>query len=314
MSFIFNSANNNIIAGSLDLFNGTFNLYVVKNIPVSTSNTVSNLSLFSNISPIELTNNFTTNSWSFLSTVIPLYTYNTQPVGFVISKQLSTNPSASDPIIYFSEFTNSLGQIIIYSTGFYRIIVNFSTTGVISFSNTNEYFSGTFINSEATPKGVIYLLGSNNNTAPFINPTPLKLNTYFRNSAGTTSAFGSLAFTNRNNATSSLSKWVMVDCLNKKIKVKTAGVFLGTSSAGTLTLFGSNTLSAFDLANLTDATKWTSLGSIVAPTASSWNFINCTDLNYYQYLKYEMVSGADIQINQIEFYSSSILSSSLNLT
>jgi hypothetical protein len=311
MAFIFNTANNNIISGSLDIFNGIFDLYLVSNIPNPNNTIVSDISIISGTTNTQLTNNFSSTIWKFVDIVIPNFTYNIVPVGFVVSKRSSAVANNNDPVIYYSEFTNSLGQIITYTIGLYRIYVNFDTNGLISFDSTYEYFSGAFANTETIPKGLIHLLGSNNNTVVYTNPTPTKLNTYYRNQSGSLSAFGDTSFTNRTNTGTVTVRWVMLN-FSKLIRVGTCGILTGTGSSGTLTLFGSNTLTAFDLTNLNDVGRWTTLGTLVAPTANSWNFVTSTNLTYWKYLKFEM-TGTDLQYSEIEFYNSSMISSTINL-
>lgn len=312
MSFIFTSANDNIVNGSINLFNGQFDLYLVTAVPVISSTIVSDLTLVALSTPVLLTNNSTSTKWNFNDITLPNFNYSVSPIGFVISKRLGANSSNTDPVIYYSELTNSLGQLVTYNTGVYRVNINFVSTGLISFDSVFEYFSGAYVNNEPVPKGLIYLLGTNNNTTSFVNPVPSKIDIYYRTSDENYSGYNSSGQTNRSIAGDVTCRYIMMN-FSKLIRVGTVGVFVGSSSGSILSLYGSNTLSTFDFSNFVNEQLWTLLGSLNSPTSNTCNFITSTNPVYWKYLKFEINSATDLQFNEIEFYNSSILSTTLNM-
>lgn len=313
MSFLFSLANSEIQSGTLDLLNGVFDLYIVNATPASNNTTVNNLTL-SSLPVFSLSNNFTSTKWSFVDTTLPLHTYSVAPVGFVISKRSSSSPQVTDRVIYFSEFYNSIGQVVTYSTGLFRINITFKSTGLIAFNATNEYFSGSYINTEAVPKGIVYLLGTNNNTIPYVNPQPSKIGSRYKYSGGT--GVSGATSTNRNNADFSgtaISRATFY-FYDNQIRLGVFGYNSSISNAVGLTIYGSNSLLEHTDAEIDNTSYWTTLGTI-SSIATGMNFITSNNDTYWTYLKLESNDAVtdNIIFGELEFYSSSIISSSLNL-
>lgn len=313
MAFIFTNANNEIDAGTLDILNGIFDIYLVTAAPSITNTEVSNLILVSGSSAISLVNNFTSTIWNFQSLIIPTYTYNIAPIGFVISKRTGLLSSSSDKLIYYSEFNNSIGQNITYSTGLYRINITFTSAGIINFNSTNEYFSGVYINTETIPKGLIYLLGTNNNTVTFTNPSTEKFNGRYLDSTGT--GITGVGTTDRISTNSSGTgvRRIAWQFPNRTIQVGSFGWLSNLASANPCYLYGSNNLPTFTDVDISNTTYWTLLATNTNITGSNtWNFLNTTNKTYWKYLKWECLTDSFLA-HEIEFYNSAILSTSTNL-
>ena len=307
MSFIFNSANANIINGSLNIFNGLFDLYLVTTVPTISSTKVSDLSLIASSIPILLDNNFTYTIWNFNDTTLPNFTYSVSPIGFVISKRFGINSSNTDLIIYYSELTNSLGQIITYNTGSYRVNINFVTAGLISFDSIYEYFSGAYINSEQVPKGLIYLLGTNNNNTAFSNPNPSK----FISTASISGTTANLTDRNLGSDNGTYDYHIAFNFLDKKIRVGVAGISIN-NVRDSIELWGSNSINLdFTPSGISNNSNWTQIGSIPNMNGG-WNFIQSNSSVYWKYIKF--FGNSQLNPFEIEFYSSSILSKTLNFT
>jgi hypothetical protein len=311
MSFIFSTANNEIDSGALDVLNGNFDLYLLTTTPDINNTVVSDLSAVSGMSPIPLVNNFTSTIWSFQTVTTPVYTYTTAPIGYVITKRTGATAANTDRVIYFSPLLNSLGQLIYYSTGNYRIVINFDVEGIINFTTTNEYFSGAYVNTETIPKGVSYLLGSNNNTTIFTNPSPSKITGRYQNTS-TTGTIGNEFFDRiSTNATSSYKR-VVFSFPGRRIRLGTFAWLSNIASADMCYIYGNNDMGALTDPNISTA-NWTLLSSNSSITGSNtWNFLNTINNNYWTYLKWECISDS-FNAHEIEFYNSSIISSSLNL-
>lgn len=308
MAFIFDLANNEIQSGTLDILNGQFDISFVTAPPVPSNTIISNLTL-SSLAPAPLVNNSTSSIWSYQNIILPLNSYSVVPIGFVISKRSSASFDNSNRVIYYSEFTNSIGQPITYTPGLYRINVNFNSSGLINFNATNEYFSGPYINNEPTPKGLLYLLGSSNNTVAFTNPAPTKVNIL-----GSVSGIASRNIIDRNIVSDNgqYDSHIGLDFLTRKVRIGTLGIILNNLRNG-LTLWGSNNDTgalSFTQAGIANDINWVQIGSL--PTlASGWNLVNSNSSVYWRYIRLSISAG--LNPFEIEFYNSSILSTNLNL-
>lgn len=102
---------------------------------------------------------------------------------------------------------------------------------------------------------------------------------------------------------------------NTTVKVGSFGFKNRDSETGvTATLDGSNTLPDFGDTSVTNNSFWTSLGS-VTNFVGGWNFINCTNVNYWRYFRVKASGGVSrLALQEIEFYNSSALSSTINFT
>jgi hypothetical protein len=309
MAFIFDLANNEIQSGTLDILNGQFDISFVTVPPIPSNIVISNLTL-SSLPSTPLVNNSTSNIWSYQNIILPLNSYSVAPIGFVISKRSSANFDSNNRVIYYSEFTNSIGQPITYTPGLYRINVNFNSSGLINFNATNEYFSGAYAATEPVPKGLIYLLGTNNNTVAFVNPDPTKFVSRYLFGGGTGQSGTGNTDRNAANFGGTPIRRLTFSFINRRVRLGQLGFILGSASSIPITLSATNDITVFNETNIAAAT-WTTL-STLATRVVGWNFMNSTDLNYWQYFKIELGSD-NFDPSEIEFYNSSILSSTLNL-
>lgn len=318
MGFIFNTANTNINNGSLDILNGQFYIYIVTSTPNQTFNTVSELTLATNSIPTLLTNNSTTTIWNFNNIILPLTSYPIAPMGFVISKRIGSVISNTDPVIYYSEFTNSIGQTINYTTGLYRINIEFNSNGLIYFDVTNEYFAGAYVNNEAVPKGMIYLLGTNNNTTTYTNPgNSGKVICRFK--FGTTTGVSGTSDLDRiatNFGGTNISRKTFDFGATRKIRMGTFAFYTNQTNTNPVSIYGSNSLTSFTDSEIDIDGYWTLLGTLNTLTANNWMFINNTSGNnsYWRWIKLETNNKAStVDWGEMELYNCSIITSSVNL-
>jgi hypothetical protein len=312
-NFIFDLAD----TSQTNLSSGTFYVHLVTTIPATNVTTVAQLvlSTANNYSPAILTGlSYTTVRWTFNPVSFISNNYLTAPVGYVICKQLGVNPGINDPVISYADIRNSVGDIVNLGTGIYRVEIAFSASGVINFTEFYTYTSAAYSNTESIPKGIIYLLGSNNNTEGFTNPVPIKLATY-RTAADGATLSSVLPLTDQSSATSTIgSVYLLFDFLTLKLRLGSMG-FRTAANFGTGTIYGSNVIAGYNVATITDnVTNWTLLGSGVvhAPTSPFWGFINSTNTNYWRYIKVYFPSHGT-NYSDVEFYNSTIASPTLNM-
>ena len=81
----------------------------------------------------------------------------------------------------------------------------------------------------------------------------------------------------------------------------------------TAKLSASNSLPTSNLATeALNESLWTTLGT-VSNLNNSWNFISVTDPNYWRYFRLNLTDGsASMSVQEIELYSSSVLSPTVN--
>ena len=186
-------------------------------------------------------------------------------------------------------------------------------TGIILADDTfYRYTSAAFANTETVPKGIFWLLGSENNTAAFSNPTPAKVGTFYRTETGSYTDINLPDFADRTLNVTVTVKTVAFDFKVNRIKVGTVGVYTLGAGSNTIAIYGSNTATNLDYINTANASLWTSLGSVTGYSAG-WVLINSSNLTKWRYLKLEMNTSPDFQFNEVEFYNSTIYSPYLNL-
>uniref|UniRef100_UPI00286C1D5A hypothetical protein n=1 Tax=Chamaesiphon sp. VAR_48_metabat_135_sub TaxID=2964699 RepID=UPI00286C1D5A len=178
-NFIFNWANAALANATLNLSTGDYYAHLVTTVPALGHSTVANLVLpaVSGYTSTPLTGlNYNTTRWTFNSFDFPKYAFVSAPTGVVICKRNGASPANTDGIICYSDFNNSIGQTINLAIGAYVVNLQFTANGAINFSYRNRYQSGAF-NSANTPidNGIFYLLGTNNNTTAWNNPSQSKV-------------------------------------------------------------------------------------------------------------------------------------------
>jgi hypothetical protein len=312
-NFIFNWANSAIANATLNL-SSNYYAHLVTTVPAFGHSTVADLVLpavsgYASTALTGLSHNAT--RWTFNSFDFPKYAFVSAPTGVVICKRNGASPANTDGIICYSDFNNSLEQAIQLSIGTYVVNLQFTSNGAINFSYRNQYLSGAYANTESVPKGIIHLIGSKNNTVAFTNP--------FNSSTATCIFSGILTgaewLTNRSPTvfTNSMSRCAL-DFGIYFVKVGTLGFFNNISMTGTIELWGANNLPVFNSTYIDTSSNWSLLGSAINPT-SGWNFISSANNNYWQYLKLITSDGSFLlSSTEIELYSSSVLSPTVNFT
>lgn len=307
-NFIFNWATAAIAATTLDLSTGTYYAHLVTTAPVVGHSTVADLVLptTSGYVSTPLTGlSYNSARWTFDSFSFPNYAFTSAPTGVVICKRAGASPANSDGIICYSDFNNSIGQVITLQIGAYVVNLQFGNNGAINFTYRYQYNSGIYVVGAPIPNGLIYLIGTKNNTVTFANPLAAAAsNADFGNSNEFTDrVVGSVAFFAR--------RYAFNFGVNS-IKPVTFGFIHRDAISKTIQLWGTNNLPAFDATNIDDDSLWTSIGSITNPIAG-WNFITVANNTYWQYFKLKSSDGTlTLSLQEIELYSSTALSPSVN--
>jgi hypothetical protein len=313
-NFIFNWADAAIDAATLDLSTGTYYAHLVTSTPLLTDTTVANLVLPTSAGYAGklLTNMvYTTQKWSFDNFSFPRYTFATlPPIGMVICKRVGASFASTDPVICYSDFVNSLAQVILGQVGIYVVSEEFTASGAISFAYRYQYSSGSYINGAngGVPFGLIYLLGTANNTTSFSNPSPTKLPSL--GSSGSVQAL----ITDRSISGSANSADTAWDFGNKSVRVGNFGYTHNQSLSTPVVIYGSNNLPSWSSTEIINNANWTQLAT-VAPSVNTtigWHIIPVSSSTYWRYLRFSAGSSG-IGLNEIELYNSSIISPTQNL-
>jgi hypothetical protein len=306
-SFNFNSAPLESLA------TGTYYATVVTATPIPANSTVADLTQPSGFTPYTLTGLSFTSNWTFDDFTFPEFTYNQAPRGIVIAKQVGGSPASSDPLINYSPFVNSLNQETPLSLGTYFIPVDFTSKGAITLQQVYRYESGSYVPGAngGFPHGLIYLLGTRNNTQSYLNPSGgIQFKTVISRAKGT-----AYYLTDRNTAVAGSSNEltaIYFDFGEARIRFGSIAVhFTSSFSPNTTTIYASNSLiSGFELAQLQGTAQWTAIGSIPNSGGGGSPRVGAvTDQStYWRYLKIESLTGPA----EIEFYDSTIETPYLN--
>jgi hypothetical protein len=313
-NFIFDWADVAITAATLDLSAGDYYAHLVTTQPSPTSTTVANLVLptSAGYAGYQLTNMvYTTQKWSFDNFSFPRYIFATlPPIGMVICKRVGASFASTDPVICYSDFVNSIGQVISGQVGVYVVAEQFMISGAISFAYRYQYSSGSYINgaNAGVPFGLLYLLGTANNTTTFTNPGSSKM-------VVLTSGGGQepLLF-NRDISYSTGSTKVALDFGSRSIKVGGFGYLVSTPSLEPVTIYGSNSLPNWSVAEVISDTNWTPIATTTSATnnSSGWKLAISNSTTFWRYLKWGQPAN-NMTIAEMELYNSVILSPDQNL-
>jgi hypothetical protein len=313
-NFIFNWADAALSATTLDLSTGTYYAHIVTTQPSLTDTTVANLVLTSaaGYTGQLLTNMvYTTQKWSFDNFSFPRYIFATlPPVGMVICKRIGASFASTDPVICYSDFVNAVAQVITGQVGVYVLSQQFMVSGAISFTYRYQYTSGAYAagTGSGVPFGLIYLMGTANNTVSFANPVPSKIISI------ATSTVNDLTPTNRIASGGLIDKDLAFDFGARTVKVGDFGYLLGGASSQSVTIYGSNSLPAWNTTELANNSNWTAIASTTAATNNSvgWKLATSSSSTYWRYLRMSTQS-APMYMYEIELYNSTILSPNQNM-
>lgn len=293
-------------ADTVNLSTGVFYAHIVSSVPSISAISVSQITITdaTNYVPYILTGLvFNTVKWTFNNFTLPAYLYNTIPVGVVVCKQLGGSPANTDPILYYTDFTNALNQAVTLNTGKYILSITFPFDGIIRFKDSYSYTSAAYANTQTYPFGLMYLLSTRNNTQGLFDP------------ANTAISYSNLGanFFNRSAGTAVNTSKFFINYYSRRIKVGVMAFWcVGTSSsniADTVQLYGSNTYvtgSSLDI-----AADWTLLGSSGRHVVGI-NFLTSNNNSYWRVLKI-VGPTSNFSVDEIEFYNSTMLSSHPNL-
>jgi hypothetical protein len=281
---------------------------MVTSAPLISANTVSDLSSILISTPQVLTGvSYTSQIFTFIDQIFNTRTYTSAHVGFVLVERVGASFSNSDPLIAFVPHTNTLGQEIPKPVGTYAINFDFAATGLFSVINAWQYDSGAYVNSEPIPKGLIYLIGSANNTTSFSNPAISPSNKILF-----TSGAGSFdRNTNIDNA--AIVGTYGIDFINKRLRVGDMGILTNNPCSSIVTISGSNqNISIPLLSALSYDNYWTEIGSVSSLPSNVWSFISSSSNVFWRYLRVK--SNGNLNPFEIEFYNSSVISPTQNIT
>jgi hypothetical protein len=309
-NFIFNWAAAALQAATLDLSTGNYYAHLVTVAPALGHSTVADLVLptSGSYTSTPLTGlSYNTARWTFDSFNFPRYSFVTAPTGVVICQRNGTSPANTDGIICYSDFSNSIGQQINLQVGVYVVNLQFGSNGAINFSYRYQYGSGAYSSVEPVPKGLIFLIGSKNNTLAYTNP----FNNTNCNSNGN-DPFVAVQCTNRTLVNTSFKSFISYDFGNLRILPNVFGFYSSAAVAADVQLSGSNDASISDSGVAVNA-NWTLLGSKSSTLANVWSFINVTNPTYWRYFKLQTANNSQtLGPIEIEFYSSLVLSPTAN--
>jgi hypothetical protein len=312
-NFISNAASAELTAATLDLSTGNYYAHLVTTVPLLTHSTAADLVLptTSGYASAALTGlSYNSTRWTFDSFSFPKYNFVTAPTGVAICKRAGTTPASTDRFICYSDFNNSIGQSINVQVGIYVVNLQFGTNGAINFSYKYQYASGIYANTETIPKGLIYLIGSRNNTITFADPEPAKI---AKLPTGT-------SVTNRNSADGPVNTGFTfaLDLNTFVIRPGTIGIynFYPTTGIININIWDSNNLSNNFPSNYANTSLYTQLGNFSITTG--WNYVMKTfDVNstiFWRYFLFQITSlSSSLVINEVEFYNSSIIAPTLNM-
>jgi hypothetical protein len=316
-NFIFNWAAAALAVATLNLSTGNYYAHLVTTIPVVSDSTVADLVIpsISGYVPTPLTGlSYNTTRWTFDSFNFPNYAFVGAPKGVVICKRSGASPASTDGIICYSDFNNAIGQLILLSPGTYVVNLQFTAAGAINFSYRNQYISGTYNNTEPIPKGLIYLIGTQNNNLAFSdpNPTKFKINQTFD---------GTL--TNRivgvNNSEFITTKSAAFDFITAQVKPGKIGILneYAVSQPVTIKVRAANNIGDDFTNNWNNLSYYTQIGDLsIADWPSGWRLIPCLTTNFWRYIHIEISTNPStiFNIQELEFYESAGLSVTPNFS
>jgi len=296
-----------------DISTGTFYAHIVDTIPGDSTISVSQLDISDAIgyAPVVLTGMTYSNvKWDFDDITFPSFYFNTIPVGVCICKRVGLANSSSDPVITFLDFVNILKQPLILTVGRYSIVLGFPDTGVIRFNQYYQYNSGAYVNNEPIPKGLIYLLGTRNDTQSFTN---LRNNSVLMTSSGDPNTLNYPFDRVVNGDGTNGNIWFGMSFGSRRIRLGTIGIYSHANYTKGWRIFGSNTALDITTTSINNASLWTLLATTANLTVGM-NLATSSDTNtYWKYLKFQSTYDTGFYLQEIEFYNSSMYSTDPNL-
>lgn len=318
-NFIFNWANAALLATTLDLSVGNYYAHLVTTAPVLGNSTVANLELptASGYAATPLTGlSYTSARWTFDSFNFPKYAFASVPVGVVICRRTGVVPASTDGVICYSDFNNSIGQVITLQVGTYILNLEFGISGAINFKNLYQYNSGAYNSAVAViPPGLVGLIGTKNSTVAYANPFTTLTSSQNLGLLGSATDIGTAAYTNKTiEAVATFVRRYSFDFGTLAVKPTTFGFVHRDALTKVVQLWGSNYIPAFDRASIDNSSFWTLLGSVGSPLSIGWNFISVSNPTFWRYFKLMSSDNTvTLSLQEIEFYNSSVLSPTLNM-
>jgi hypothetical protein len=316
-AFTFNSA-------PLSTLNsGIYYVFPVSALPLQTYSTVSQVASVPGFVPVTLTNRQLTATGLFFDDFeFPFFNYSTNVIGYVIAKQAGGSSQASDPLLCFSSFINSLGDDITTPPDEYtnRFSID-PVRGVLERIPAYRYTSGaTYIplpDQANYPRGTLYMIGTRNNTVVFANPSDgLRLSLYKADGSGN-SNLGDRTFGGSGEPVN-----MLVDCRTGAIRVGSLMLRTNVGAINQVELYGSNSIAELSLTSAAlisgayaNAANWTliSNGSVNIAGNNVWSRVDSVDQQtFWKYLKIKSAGTGDL-VQGLEFLNSSYQSTKINM-
>jgi hypothetical protein len=317
-NYLLTTANNEITAGTLNLGTGVFYAHAVESAPALSAQTVADLAISSagGYAPVLLTGVVNDSaSWRCNDIQFPLLSWATAPVGTVICKQAGASPASTDRAILYWSWQNSGGQDIPPQIGSYAPTFDQPGTGIvlIQYDSRYQYASGSYVaNADGGfPKGLIWLIGSENNTAAggYTNPDGVKITSY----SGANLFDRSTAL-----VTSAIAHVVDFSPLSSNkteiIKIGKVGMLGGTVTLNDIQISVAQSLPSISVGAFQDDNNWTTIGSGTSAGAV-WSLIDCSaNGQRWRFLRIKRASNGSFQFRELELYESTIYWPNVNIT
>lgn len=315
-SYLLTQASNEITAGTLNLGTGIFYAHIVEAAPALSAQTVADLSLASGggYAPVLLTGVINDSaSWRCNDFQFPLLSWAVAPVGTVICKRAGASPASTDRAILYFSWQNSNQQDLPPQVGGYAPTFEQPGTGVVLIQNDSryQYASGAYVANAngGFPNGLIWMIGSDNNTASYTNPDGIKITSY----SGPNLFDRSTAI-----VTSAISHVVDFSPISANkaqiVKVGKIGMLAGLSTLNDIQISVAQSLPSATTAAFNDDANWTTIGSGTS-TGGVWSLIDCSaNGQLWRWLRIKRASAGSFQFRELELYESTIYWPNINIT
>ena len=332
--FTFNEAVNEYVAGTWNPATSTHYLHLVLSLPNIAATTVSQLSLPTSSeyfpAPVSGTS-FVNSVLNFNPVLFERYQGTEEVIGAVLVRQLGGSPAPTDRLLTYSRLRNAANAPLSFiPSSSERIRVEFPN-GAVQFQNVFAYASGSWTGVWPLNDGILFLLGTENNTLPYSGSRVItQSNTGTPKILGIADGIvggssGSISFNNLDRGSPAHlgicgltpANSLVLDFRSRRIRIgRFRWAAHSLASPAMLRLDGTNELPIFNPANAELDSNWTQLINVPSTSYAGniWYEMIVNSTQYYRYIRLKMVSGSNITISEIDFFNSSILSSTANLT
>lgn len=301
------------------LSTGTYCAFPVSSIPSPSSVTTSEVNTVPGFEPVILQNRqLLSTGLVFSDFQYPFFNYTVDTVGYCVARLVGSAPSIADKLICFNGYQNALDQDIITPPGAFSNSFSLDPAkGVLELIPAYRYTSGALGTPApaAFPQGLIYLLGTRNNTIAFANPATDTRLYAWRASDG--SLFNGIY--DRTNGNDGALNHILDTRINR-IRVGKILVRVNANALTGVTWYGSNSIPELSLTTGTvnevynDTSEWTALTTPTNCPPNAWTSLQSNDTTtFWNYLKYECTGNTNNSITTVEFSESTWQSTKINM-